>query len=94
MPTPHLSLINILAKQTLVDELMPWHGNYRQLEEAVLREMDDLGRLSELRLSLMELVKPLQAKSKNSGRADGGAPSSAADNAAAFILKFNTPLPS
>lgn len=94
MPTPYLSLVNILAKQTLVDELMPWHGNYRQLEDAVLCEMDDLGRLSELRLSLMELVKPLQAKSKNSGRGDGGTPSSAADNAAAFILRFNNPLPS
>jgi lipid-A-disaccharide synthase len=94
MPTPHLSLVNILARQTLVEELMPWHGNYLQLEDTVLREMDDLGHLCELRASLMELVKPLQAKGEAHIEANGGTRSSTANYAAALVLKFNTPLPS
>ena len=61
MPTRYLSLVNILAKQRLVDEIMPWHGNYRRLEQAVMRDMNDLGYLCDLRNSLMELVKPLAA---------------------------------
>ena len=94
MPTPHLSLVNILAKQRLVEELMPWRGNYRRLEETVLSEMDDLGRLCELRHSLMDLVKPLQAKAKNAHGTAGGPSASAADYAAALVLRFGKLLPS
>jgi lipid-A-disaccharide synthase len=94
MPTPHLSLVNILARQSLVEELMPWHGNYRRLEDTVLCEMDDLGRLCELRQSFMELVKPLQAKNKEPHRQSNRPPSSAADYAAALVLRFGRLLPS
>jgi lipid-A-disaccharide synthase len=89
MPTPHLSLVNILAKQKLVEELMPWHGNYRRLEEVVLREMDDLGRLCELRQLLMELVRLLQAKRTTSVDTNALPSASAADNAAAIVIKFS-----
>ena len=94
MPTPHLSLVNILARQTLVEELMPWHGNYRQLEGAVLRDMDDLGRMCELRQSLMGVVRPLQAKDTEPPSANNSPRRSAADNAAALVLQFSRLLPS
>jgi len=74
--TPHLSLVNILAGERLVPELMPWHGDAGALAdhaEAMLRDVPGLWRL---RARLLELVKPL--------RAPGG---TAAGNAAELVLR-------
>ena len=59
VPTPYLSLVNILARQELVTELMPWRGGPRRLEAAACDMMSDLGHLCELRQGLQELVSPL-----------------------------------
>jgi len=60
MPTPFLSLVNILAGRELVTELMPWRGNPARLEAAALDALDDLGHLHELREDLLHLVHSLQ----------------------------------
>ena len=57
--TPHLSLVNILAGRELVPELMPWHGNVKELTAAVMELMEDLGGLVEMRSELLALADSL-----------------------------------
>jgi len=59
MPTPFLSLVNILAGRELVTELMPWRGNPAHLDAAVTDALADLGHLHELRDDLLTLTAPL-----------------------------------
>jgi lipid-A-disaccharide synthase len=75
--TPHLSLVNILAGRRIVPELMPWHGNTRQLTGAVVGMMEDSSALAEARRNLLAVVEPLRATSQ--------AP--AADRAAELVLE-------
>ena len=76
--TPHLSLINILARRRIVPELMPWNGRSAPLVSVVLEVMNDLGWLVEARRRLMELVAPLRVP----------APASASDNAARVVCEL------
>ena len=76
LATPHLSLVNILAGQRMVPELMPWHGEVDKLVDIVLEVMDDLAWLIETRSRLREIVAPLSA-------APG---QTASDNAAKLIV--------
>jgi len=78
MPTPFLSLVNILAGHELVTELMPWRGHPARLEAAALDAMADLGQLRELRDDLLNLVSPLAPHDNQN----------AADRAAEMILQL------
>jgi lipid-A-disaccharide synthase len=75
--TPHLSLVNILGGRRIVPELMPWHGNRRQVIDAVLEAMDDLGNLVETRQSLLDMTAPLKGDPQHP----------ASDTAAALALQ-------
>jgi lipid-A-disaccharide synthase len=57
--TPHLSLVNILADEKLVPELMPWNGNVPDLIDATLGLMDDPDALAAIRERLLEITAPL-----------------------------------
>lgn len=74
--TPHLSLVNILAGRRVVPELMPWHGNRREVIDRVLEVMDDLGWLVEARQALLDVTDPLRM----------APPRTASDNAAGLAL--------
>lgn len=80
-PTRYLSLVNILAGKRLVDELMPWHGSVKQLQQAALNNMQDLGHMHDLRQDLLALVEPLHAR-----HVAGTGDQLAADNAAKLVL--------
>ncbi len=60
--TPHLSLVNILAGEKLVPELMPWHGDTQQLVDAALGAMSDVGALAETRRRLLAITEPLHSQ--------------------------------
>jgi lipid-A-disaccharide synthase len=75
--TPHLSLVNILAGEQLVPELMPWHGDIDGLAAAAEGMLDDLETLKRLRKRLVELVAPLRVP----------VPGTAAGNAAEMVLQ-------
>jgi lipid-A-disaccharide synthase len=74
--TPSFSLVNILAGRRIVPELMPWHGNTRQLRSMVLEVMEDYGYLFQVRSELMSLADEIRAS----------AAGTASDNAAQLIL--------
>jgi len=78
IPTPYLSLVNILAGQELVTELMPWRGGPSHLEAVAVEAMSDLGHLHELREDLLALVAPLQPRNNQN----------AADRAADMVLEL------
>jgi lipid-A-disaccharide synthase len=61
--TPHLSLVNILADEKLVPELMPWNGNVPDLIDATLTLMDDPDYLEAIRERLIEITAPLARES-------------------------------
>ena len=61
LQTPHLSLVNILAGRRLVPEIMPWHGNVRQITDAVMDVMDDYGWLCQTRRDLVAMMDRLRA---------------------------------
>lgn len=77
VPTPHFSLVNILAGHRLVPELMPWNGRTRPLLDMVADVMDDMGYLIEVGEQLREVVEPLRVPP----------PNSASDNAAEIIVR-------
>ncbi|MHC4983641.1 MAG: lipid-A-disaccharide synthase [Planctomycetota bacterium] len=66
VPTPHFSLVNILAGRRVVPELMPWHGSKRSLSKMVLEVLDDLGYLFETRKALLDLLDPIRRDMKQS----------------------------
>jgi len=66
VPTPHFSLVNILAGRRLVPELMPWHGSRKRLINMVMEVMDDLGCLFETRAALLKLLDPIREDMKQS----------------------------
>ncbi len=74
--TPHLSLVNILAGETLVPELMPWFGDADEILRCAEKMMEDVTGLEKLQRDLTELVAPLRVQP----------PDSAADNAAKVVL--------
>ena len=74
--TRRLSLVNILAGEDLVPELMPWSGNVGALAEACLGMLSDPDRLARTRRRLLDLVAPLRVSP----------PASAAGNAADLIV--------
>ncbi|MFB3894188.1 MAG: lipid-A-disaccharide synthase [Phycisphaerae bacterium] len=76
VPTPHFSLVNILAGRRIVPELMPWHGQMRPLVEVVSEVMGEVGYLLEARKDLLAVVDTL--------RLDGAG--CASDNAADLIV--------
>jgi lipid A disaccharide synthetase len=61
MPTRHLCLVNILAGERIVPELMPWNGNLQALVARTMEVMGDLGCLHEMRRDLLKAVAPLAA---------------------------------
>ena len=61
MPTRHLCLVNILAGDRIVPELMPWNGNLQALVARTMEVMGDLGCLHEMRRDLLKAVAPLAA---------------------------------
>ena len=63
VPTPHFSLVNILAGRRVVPELMPWHGNRRILVEMVMELLNDVGYLFEARQDLLRLSADLADQS-------------------------------
>ena len=75
--TKHLSLVNILADQGIVPEIMPWGGRAGQLIDVVLETMDDLGYLHQMRREEQRLVHPLRVPP----------PGSASQNAADLVVK-------
>lgn len=77
VPTPHFSLVNILAGHRLVPELIPWNGNVRRLRDMVGDVMDDLGYLLQTRDELQQMVRPLRVPP----------PRSASDNAAELVVR-------
>ncbi|MFP3938139.1 MAG: lipid-A-disaccharide synthase [Phycisphaerae bacterium] len=77
VPTPHFSLVNILAGRRLVPELMPWNGRIKPLRDMVADIMDDLGYLIETSRDLQKVVDPLHVPP----------PNSASDNAAEIIVR-------
>lgn len=76
VPTRYFSLVNVLARRSLVPELMPWHGSVKQLTAMVMEVMNDLGCLLDMRRSLLDVTAPLRV----------GPPGSASDNAADLIV--------
>ncbi|MBN1941782.1 MAG: lipid-A-disaccharide synthase [Phycisphaerae bacterium] len=64
--TKHLSLVNILAGRRIVPELMPWYGSEKQLLDAVMLCMDDIGWLTTTRRKLLDLTRPLPAANHRS----------------------------
>jgi len=78
VPTPHFALVNILAGQRLVPELIPWHGDSRQLVRVVRESMEDLGGLLETRERLLAMTDSLRLP----------AGQTAADNAAAVAAEM------
>ena len=76
--TPHLSLVNILARRELVPELMPWWGDVKQLTQAAIDLLSDPERLVRTRADLLSLVAPLKAPP----------PATAAGNAADMVLEL------
>ena len=71
----YLSLVNILAGEQLVPELMPWYGDVNRVAETAEAMLTDLPSLRRLREKLPELVRPLRAAG------------SAADNAAELVIR-------
>ena len=71
----YLSLVNILAGERLVPELMPWYGDVNRVAETAEAMLTDLPSLRRLREKLPELVRPLRAAG------------SAADNAAELVIR-------
>mgnify|MGYP000518810411 CR=1 FL=1 len=59
--TPYLSLVNILAGEQLVPELMPWYGDAGEIARQVEVMLEDVNHLRFLQGRLQELVKPLRA---------------------------------
>ncbi|MFA6135334.1 MAG: lipid-A-disaccharide synthase [Phycisphaerae bacterium] len=74
--TKYFSLVNILAGREMVPELMPWHGNVRQLRSAVLEVMEDYGYLFQVRQELLDLTALLRV----------APPATASDNVAQLVL--------
>ncbi|MFW6133845.1 MAG: lipid-A-disaccharide synthase [Planctomycetota bacterium] len=62
VPTPHFSLVNILAGRRIVPELVPWHGASRPLVRLVMEMLDDLGYLYEARQELIDLIDPVRRR--------------------------------
>jgi lipid-A-disaccharide synthase len=60
VPTPFLSLVNILAGRGIVPELMPWNGRVRPLVEMVNEVMDEMGYLCQTRSQLLALTDSLR----------------------------------
>jgi len=77
LKTPHLSLVNILAGRRLVPEIMPWHGDSRQIVDAVTDVMGDYGWLCQTRRDLIDLTGRLRAAREGS----------ASENAARIALE-------
>ncbi|RPI60099.1 MAG: hypothetical protein EHM48_07810 [Planctomycetaceae bacterium] len=59
VPTPHFSLVNILAGRRIVPELMPWNGSIPPLTSMVMEVMNELGLLIENRRDLVKVVDSL-----------------------------------
>jgi len=76
LTTRHLALVNILAGRRVVPELMPWHGNVRQIAAMVMDVMQDLGYLLEARQDLLRVTDALRVPP----------PRTASDNAADLLL--------
>ncbi|MBS3734348.1 MAG: lipid-A-disaccharide synthase [Phycisphaerae bacterium] len=62
VPTPHFSLVNILAGRRIVPELMPWHGAAKPLVNLVMEMLHDIGYLHEARQELIDLIDPIRAE--------------------------------
>lgn len=58
--TRWLSLVNILAGQCIVPELMPWNGSPRPLVRTVLEVLRDVGWLIQTRQRLLDTLAPLE----------------------------------
>ena len=72
---PRLSLVNILAGERIVPELIPWSGDVNQLVAPAEAMLQDVPGLQRLRQRLRQLVEPLHASA------------AAADNAAELVIK-------
>ncbi len=60
VPTPHFSLVNILAGKRIVPEVIPWHGNSRPVVDLAMEMLNDIGYLFEVRQELIDLIDPLR----------------------------------
>lgn len=60
VPTPHLSLVNILAGRRIAPEVMPWNGKFRPIEKILDEVMDEMGWLVEARKDLIQTVESLR----------------------------------
>ena len=60
LKTPHLSLVNILAKKELVPEFMPYFTSIDPIVESVVRLLEDNHTLSQTSGQLIRLVQPLK----------------------------------
>lgn len=72
---PRLSLVNILAGERIVPELIPWSGDVGQLVAPAEAMLQDVPGLQRLRQRLRQLVEPLRPSG------------AAADNAAELVIK-------
>ncbi len=77
VPTPHFSLVNILAGHRLVPELIPWTGSISRLRGVVDDVMNDPGYLLQTRYELRSMARPLRVPP----------PRSASDNAAELVVR-------
>lgn len=77
VPTPHFSLVNILAGRRIVPEFMPWRGRIRPVLSMLLEVMEEPGYLLDVRRDLLAMIQSLRT----------GAPGQASDNAADLIVE-------
>jgi len=60
--TKYLSLVNILARQELVPEFMPYFGSVESIADTVAGLLSDSAQLAQTSSDLAKLVAPLSAK--------------------------------
>jgi lipid-A-disaccharide synthase len=76
--TRFLSLVNILAGREIVPELMPWYGDWREVQTTSMHCLDELGWLWQTRENLLEVTRPLAAPS----------PGTAAEHTAELVCRL------
>jgi len=75
--TKYLSLVNILAGEQLVPELMPWFGNVDELVRHADTMLKNLNHLQTVQKKLQDLISPLHAP----------VGTTAAENAARLVIE-------